>query len=230
MSKITNNKSEPSCAFLGISIGSPYYSRQRIDDYLAWADLKLDHFAFLIGDDIFALTNSVFKKLSLKEAKLAASKKGDNFECMLNKAIKDRISTGQCKSAQNTKIYRWRDLSKKDEYNQYLQAALMDYKTSDKFRQSLREQIWCNLGSRLSVTGISRDFRKVYQTSIRFDNYLLREIAGLITISEHTIYNTEIYPGDDLFIMENVYASEYDHLASILPENKKRSFMKLQLD
>ena len=67
-------------SYLGISIGNPYYSRETIKKYINWSKDNCEKFAFLIGDEIYKYTYSVFKSLDIAEAFERVTKMGDDME------------------------------------------------------------------------------------------------------------------------------------------------------
>ena len=211
----------PASGFLGISLGSPYYSRARIDAYLAWASVNLEKFAFLIGDEIFALTNAVFKDISLERSREIAERKGEDIAIMLERAAAAK--------GLRAHVFRWRDLTRIPQYGVYYRAVRLEYDINERFKSAVRRQVWTNLGSRLAVTGYPPNGLGDNGVSKLLDDYVLHEIAGLVTISEHTAYALEIYPGQDLEILERCYSGEYPRLDAVLPASRKREFLTLHL-
>lgn len=209
-------------AFLGISIGSPYYSRQRIGHYLAYARLKFSSFAFLIGDDIFRFTLAALRGIAIDDALARARTIGDEREVML----RDAIHTAGIHSV----ILRWTAIANIPQYAPLLECLREAYRKNRHFKDGVRKQVFVNLGDRVAETGLSRNSHVDNYASSLFDSYILEEIAGLVTVSEYTPYVTEIYPGRDLQILQQIYKNRFPDISEALPGIKRRRFLQLRID
>jgi tRNA-dependent cyclodipeptide synthase len=209
-------------AFLGISVGSPYYSRQRIDHYLAWAALKYGAFAFLVGDGIAKYTIAATKHLPLVAAAARAAEIGDNLCSMLEDACR--------KCGKAVDIFRWKRVEQIPEYSGLVRAVSAEYSTSAAFKTEVRRQVWRNLGSRIAVLGIAEHESDNSLAAQLCDRYILEEIAGLIAMGEFTGYHLELYPGDDLEILERIYRDEFPAISRALPARRMRRFERLQIN
>lgn len=213
---------DESGAYLGISIGSSYYSKQRIRHYLAYANAVFSHFAFLIGDGIYKFTLAGTKDISLEEATRRAHMIGDERERMLKNIIE--------MSGHAAKVLRWSDVENMPEYNSLLHVVTETYNTNKQFKKLVRKQIFLNLGGRVAEAGLSQDPRFDNDISNLFDTYILEEIAGLITVSEFTQYHLEIYPGKDLIILKKIYQDRFQKISDALPTIRKRQFKQLKIN
>lgn len=212
---------EKAGAFLGISVGSPYYSKQRISNYLSYAKKNFPAFALLIGDVIFRYTLAAFRELTIDEATARACMIGNEREAMLKSLINAETYPFE--------IIRWQDVERLPLYSTILMRAQESMKSSIAFKSMVRKQVFINLGNRVAVTGLSDDPNVDDNVSKLFDAYIVEEIAGLVAISESTKYNLEIYPGDDLRVLESIYQDAFPEFIQVLPSPRKRQFKKLRL-
>lgn len=205
--------------FLGYSLGTPYYSSERISSYASWAKINADKFAILIGDEVYKYTLMALKNLSEEEAKSRALSIGDNAEINIKKVL----------SGMNVTIYRWNDLIDK-KYELIKKKCYEEKNINLIFSHSVRSQAWENLGNRLEVVGACKNSRCNHSVCLNLDDYVINEIAGLITMSEYVGYNLEIYPGKDLDIIVQIYAGDFPRIESVLPKNRRRRFLTLILN
>jgi len=209
-------------AFLGISIGSPYYSADRIHAYLLLAKLRFVRFAFLLGDKISRYSIAATKGMSLPVANQRTQKTTLSLEKMLKRTSED--------IGMSVEIYRWKRVQSIPGYGRILAAVKEEFNTNPVFRACVREQVWINLGSRIAASGVFRDAKVTNRAAKLCDRYIVTEVAGLITMSELTPYELEIYPGEDLKIMEVIYKDEFPIIAKALPKIRKRRFECLRVN
>lgn len=209
-------------AFLGISVGSPYYSKQRIRKYLDYAKKRFNVFAFLLGDEIFRYTLAGLRGISIDEATSRARKIGIERESMLKDLIRNEVFP--------ISVIRWNYIQNIPMYSLMIEAIQLAYRNDISFKEMVRTQIFLNLGDRVEETGLSRDPSIDNDISFFFDSYILEEVAGLITISEITPYSVEIYPGRDLLILQHIYEDKYTEITKALPLKRKREFLQLKID
>lgn len=202
---------------LGVSLGCPYYSKERIKLYLAWAKINCNKFGFLIGDEIYAYTYSVLTAKSLSMSKKVAYKMGDQLVQMISNISYPELSIH---------IFRWNDLKGRI-YNQLFDLISKEYKQNEKFAQLIRDEVWLNLGNRLYGAGVCRDWSCNHKECNTLDLYVLHEISGLITIAEYMNFPVEIYPGKDVTILKNIYRNEFPNIYNKLPKPLKRNFVQL---
>jgi tRNA-dependent cyclodipeptide synthase len=209
-------------AYLGVSVGSPYYSRQRMKHYLSYAEVNCPKFAFLIGDDLYRYTAEALKGLSSQQATERSKIIGSNLTKMLTSLCAD--VTIPCD------IVRWVQLSSMDQYQKLYCAAKLEYENNSKFRSAVRNQIFRNLGDKPSALGVSRNPDVQDHRSRLLEIYILNEIAGLITISEFYGFPLEIYPGSDLAILKPIYRGDFTLIKQLIPSPAKRRFLRLRID
>ena len=206
--------------YLGISLASQYYSKERLRSYLSWASLNCRKFAFLIGDEIYAYTYAALNNCQLQEAFDFAKKLGDQIEkSLLNLAPTNTPAT----------IFRWKDLKIK-KYHSIAKMVISEYNTNKKFALRVREQVWGNIGNNLYAAGACREVGCQHQVCNFLDQYVLYEIPGLIVISEYLGYQTEIYPGPDLSILFELYQGSFSFSDKLIPSPRKRKFVNLILN
>lgn len=213
---------ESAGAFLGISVSSPYYSRQRISHYLTYARLNFPRFAFLIGDEIFRFTLAGLRNMPIDQALARARTIGDEREIMLKEMIRT--------SGFPANVMRWSDVIAVPQYSLFLSCVSKAYQSNQSFKNMVRKQVFINLGERVTETGLPRNPRNDNEMSGIFDSYILEEVAGLITVCEYTPYRTEIYPGRDLRILQLIYNNKYPEITEVLPLVRKRRFLQLRID
>jgi tRNA-dependent cyclodipeptide synthase len=217
---MTFKNSKNDGVYLGISLASQYYSKERLRAYLSWASVNCRKFAFLIGDEIYAYTYSALNNCKLSEAYDLVKKIGDQTEkSLLNLAPTNTPTT----------IFRWDDL-KTEEYYSIMKAVEDEYNSNIKFAMRVRSQVWKNLGNNLYAAGACKEAGCQRQACNLLDKYVLLEIPGLIIISEYLGYETEIYPGPDLSILSDFYKGNFSFINNFFPSPPKRKFMNLILN
>lgn len=215
----TNNTTN---AFLGVSLGKSYYSIQRIKHYLSWAEINFGSFAFLIGDFLYRYTLAGLKGVPLDEAKDRSLQMGEETAQMLTNVSKHaRIPVT---------VLRWNDITSMPEFIRLLHVVNDVARHNVAFQAAVRKQVWLNLGNGVGESGVSEDPVVHNAVSEYFDSYIKEEIAGLITVSEHTEFHTEIYPGRDLEVLENIYKNTYPEISAVLPKNRKRQFTRIYIE
>lgn len=208
-------------AYLGISLGSSSYTRDNFASYLAWANVNTKKFACLIGDDIYALTHSVFHEYPLIKSLRRARSMGDDVASMIER-ISSRVGT-------NIEIYRWRDLHTRKPYRDIVRKVREHYLSSNDFSAVVRYEVEGNLSTRLKrIRSTSSSIDEKLMN--RLDSYVLHEIAGLIVMSEYLGFPIEVYPGKDVEVVKAIYNGDFPVLKKILPSNTKRSFFSLNFE
>ena len=204
--------------FLGISLGANAYTRNAFNSYLAWSKMNADSFACLIGDDIYALTHSVFNRCKLTKSMIIARAMGRDVARSI-----ERLSLA---AGRSTEIYHWRRLKHFGPYGVLKHAAWELYKSDSHFNQAVRNEVKSNITQRLKDHPIEESKENAHLWR-RLDAYVIHEIAGLITMSEYCGYEMEIYPGHDVRIVEAIYRGEFPELKSLLPDLPKRRFQSV---
>ncbi len=208
-------------SYLGISIGNPYYSRDTIKKYINWAKSNCNKFAFLIGDDIYKYTYSVFKSMEISEASKRVINIGDDMEINISRAINDENYKKKCR------IIRWQHLYKLDFYKNLSLILHREFITNSIFKDNIKDQVTYNLSNKLGDLHIADLNIPNYGKNWLYE-YMLEELAGLITMSEYLNYEQEIYPGQDLFVLSNIYQNHYPRIREKLPKILKRMFLSLK--
>ena len=205
-------------AFVGISINSPYFSKENLINYVHYIDginnLGVSELAFLIGDTPYALTYAALNKTSISKSFRIVKDKGDDF---LN-AIRDFL-TKEYGISFNTKIIKWEEVTTCDFYEEIYTKVLQLYQTDINFKNDVRNQVNINLSNKLKNKILNN-----YEYSL-LDYYVIDEIAGLLTMSEYLDYKYEIYPGKDLFILEKITTGVYPIL-----KKYNREFIELKFE
>ena len=206
-----------SSAYLGISLGTNFYSIRRIESYFCWSKIHYDRFSVLIGDWIYAYTHGFFHSSSHRASIGTALAMGDAAAAMCEKAA--------CSSKRPINVIRWNDLRGMHNYKLLLPELFNEYKINREFRADCNSQIILNLGERVSLA--DTDPHRTFHPLVC---YLLHEICGLVVISEYTEYSTEVYPGKDLSIMTNLYGGRYHGLLKYMPNQRNRAFVSLIME
>jgi len=203
-------------AFIGISINSPYFSHQNLLNYVRYIDginnLNVSDLAFLIGDTPYALTHSVLNQISISKSHQIVKNKGKDFVRLINNILEKEVGLSF-----STRVFTWEDITKCDFYNDLYTKTLRLYYNNSEFKKQIRKQVLLNLEKSL----VNKDLNE-FEFSL-LDYYMIDEIAGLLTMSEHFQYQYEIYPGQDLFILEKIIAREFDLL-----DKYNREFIELR--
>ena len=112
--------------FLGVSLGSPYYSNNRIKSYASWAKVNADKFAILVGDEIYKYTLIALKNMTEDEARARAFIVGDDTVTNIERALYNL----------DVAIIRWNDLVC-DAYNEIVKACREEIKNNPIFGHSV---------------------------------------------------------------------------------------------
>ena len=86
--------------YLGVSLGVPFYTKDRIENYLAWAAVNTRRFAILLDDEIFAYTLAIFKDIEISLAREKEKKIGDEMTSWIMEA----------RSKIPFQLFRWKDI------------------------------------------------------------------------------------------------------------------------
>ena len=206
--------------FLGVSLGNPYYSKVNIAKYVDWARSRNNKLAFLIGDDIYKYTHSVLKNSSVKQSEKIANKMGEDMQKNISGVLENK--------SENFEIFRWNDI-KNNYYYKLFHKIESEYLENKDFRAKMLWQIFENLKHKLEKLGVNNRTQIADEKYYNLVVYLMEEISGLITMSEEIGYPVEIYPGKDLFILQQIYSNELNNISNLLPANPQRSFLSIRL-
>ena len=208
-------------AFLGVSLGSRYYSVRRLRLYIHWARTNALSFSFLIGDTIYGLTYSVFNRCSPEDGTKVAVALGDQ--------VVERIQAVMAKESFNARVIRWPELESSPHYRRLHDAFQQRYSESPAFVSAVREEVQTNLNRRLTSEVVSRFESEDRGESWRLlDDYVIAEMAGLITMSEYMGFPLEVYPGPDVTMLQRLYTGGFPNLSDVLPVARHRSFLNLR--
>lgn len=225
MSKYGENISDsswetPPNVILGVSLGRSLYSRRLFRSFGETATESGIDFAFLIGDHLHAYTYSVFHNVELAIARRKM--------WAMSEQVKATIRNATAQLPSNGRIFTWHGVETKAEYRTIGAVVAALYQDSPNFRAEVRKQVWSNLGSRLVGMRCHADSDRHEQTLRCLDEYVLREIPGLITVAEYMDYPILVYPGScDLQILSKIYQGRFAQITEILPAEPKRQFVPL---
>lgn len=211
-------------AFLGISLGRPYYTTERLTAYCAWAKAATERFAFLIGDDLFQFNLRAFKGLAPDEALRRARRKGDDIERQLRRVL----------AAENyhADIVRWRALPEAPRYTAILNECMRLFRADPTFEVAVRDQVFENIGAKAeqSQFPMQAESGGILGEPTPLHMYIIHEIAGLSVMCEDLKYHLKVYPGPELKIIDQIYANQWPSLRSLLPTVTYRGFLRLELE
>lgn len=204
--------------YLGISMGAKYLTTEHFGDYCAWSKINFNRFAFLLGDYIHTFTLQGLAETTVRDAELKCRMMSEQLEKFI-----DRVA-----AAYNIdyEIVSWYDLKELAPYKERLALIESEFEQSAAFRKAVKSQVVQNLGQRALDVGFSVDAPETRITRT-LSTYVLHEIAGLITMSEDVGYHVEVYPGEDLRVLVDIYGGVYKGLQGIVPEVPKREFRRL---
>ena len=200
--------------YIGISPNSNYFSCENIQNYLDYLSSvnkdDVTDVAFLIGDSPYVITYSVLKNVSITFAMEIMDRIGSSKQKCIEKVLKKKVYNF------NVKIIRYKELVNRPFYKKLYNKVVKLYDTNSEFRNDIREQVLHNLKIREELNS---DKLKL------LDLYVLDEIAGLLTMSEDLEYTIEIYPKEDLFILQYIMKGKYNLL-----KRYKREFWQLEFE
>jgi len=168
--------------YMGISICSHYFSKEKLRQIGSWATSNFSQFLFLIGDDIQAYTFSAFKGLDYNIALQKAREIGDQKTVCVKNILRhlpqDKIL-----------ILRWRDIEKEKMYREKEKSVIRCYKDNSIFRNDILRQVASRRELALSENGLTKDSN----VNIRMAaNYVLCEISVMIYLQEYAEPKWEI--------------------------------------
>ncbi len=201
--------------FVGVSLGSKYFSKERIKDYLLWALAHTkEKVAVLIPDKIHAVNHEVRSSYSKERAKNLSFREGEEVK----EIVETILSEIEPEKRSLVNILKWENIETK-EHKSIVKILHKEFKNNINFRNSIIEIVKDSMKSKKLTDS---DYE-------RLAVYPLEELPMLINgiVHNELMYTLLPYPG----------TSKIDYLAIDLQEglsfpevtNKIKTGRKLHL-
>lgn len=213
-------------AFLGVSLGKNFFSKQHIAMYSDWALEWCDRFLIVIDDREERYNYQVFRGFGPAESTTRSLERGKEVERAFRKVLphfgnpnRDRIT-----------LIRSATLFEVPACAAIAEGLVSNFHSDPKFHDDVISQMFTNIGSRIEKwkEGVSEE---IYAEGLeRLANYLLEEIAVTAYLREHGDYAIEVYPGPSLRVVKKLYDGLYPELSKQLELREKHGYIYLDIE
>ena len=207
-------------AFMGVSLGRPFYSKENVEKYLLWANEYCDKFVFILSDDPERWNYEVFKRMGQEDALAFARRVGDEYKrCFQRMINKHDLGTAEVKT--------WRDLfDDNSRYRKILKTFQNHFKEDYEFKEDCIQAVWQNLGQK-----IEKDVKDNKNEVVKYKlvNYLLEELTATVFFIQNS-FPVEINPRKLAKINENIYIHKYDNLSDDLGFSQDWGYVQLNIE
>lgn len=204
------DSSETTKGFMGISIRNRFFTKEVLEEYLAWGSEIFSEFAILLVDDPDMYNLELFKGLpssrALQKARDISENTGHSVQSIINR-----------RGYTNITIVKYQDFEQEPGYQEILNAVDQYVDESEIFKDLLIETIYANIGKRLNEHFQVRDYSEVDKgrAILKLMNYLIGEVAGILYM-HRCGYSIEVDPTPEMRIITEIYYGELRQLATKL--------------
>ena len=175
-------------AFMGVSLGRPFFSKENIEKYFLWADEFCKEFILILADEPEKWNYQVFKNMNEEQALELALKTGEEYKQGFEKIINKH-------SLKDIKVKTWRDLfSNNQQYKETLEKLYRCFERDADFKKDIIETTKNNL--------------KLKNIDEKLSNYLIEEIAATIWFIKNN-FPVEINYNPLAETNKNIYSNKY---------------------
>jgi len=206
--------------FVGISLHNKYFSKRNISTLLKYSYYWVNELLFLVADSLNRYNYMLKFRINEKTAVKKSHIEGEQVLNMLFKIISDNKITKPLIT-----IKKW------DEYVPFISDVQnnLEYllKHNPMFRNDLTILSQKYLKDKIGLDYMDSDSIKISS------KYIIEEMAISIYISEYTKYHCEIYPGEDIGLVNEIYSNKYgtNILNSILNNKlQERQYFSLKFE
>jgi len=196
-------------AFMGVSLGRPFFSKENIEKYFLWASKYCKKFLLILADEPERWNYQVFKNIDKKQALYLALKTGKEYKQGFEKTINKY-------SLKDIKIKTWKELFSNDQQYERILDKLYKYFKRDR-----------NFGEDIIET--TRNNLKLKNIDERLPNYLIEETAAIIWLTKND-FPVEINHNSLAKINKNIYSNKYPKLTKELNLEEKWGYIQLDVE
>lgn len=206
-------------AFMGVSLGKPFYSKENIENYFLWAEKYCKKLILILADEPERWNYQVFKQLPKKESLSFAQKIGEYYKRGFLKLINKN-------SLQDIEVKVWKDLFKRNqEYKRTLSVLRKHFLREGQFREDFIKTIRQNLGRKIKKE-LKGDKEKIIVDVL--SNYLIEELAATIWFIKND-FPVEINPRKLSKLNKNIYIDKYRQLSKDLGLSSQWGYIQLTI-
>lgn len=206
-------------AFMGVSLGKPFYSKENIEKYFLWAEKHCKKFILILADEPEKWNYQAFKRLSKSESLSFAQKVGEDYKRGFLRIINKH-------NLKNIEIKVWKDLFEKNqEYEEILAIFKKHFSENNQFREDCIKTIRQNLGQKIGEE-LEGDKEKIVADIL--SNYLLEELVSTIWFIKNG-FPVEINPRELVELNESIYSKKYEQLSKDLGFSNKWGYIQLTI-
>ncbi len=190
---------------MGVSLSNKTFTRSRVGAIFDWCDRQpAMELLIWLGDDLEAINFEVFKGMAPAGALSRARARGAELQAMFMKAYREK-PTRQCRLAG---VLSQQEIEGDPAYEGTIRetSRLLErlFEGNKAFRDTVLRQVTTNFEAGDKETDRLDDAKL-----IRLADYILGELAVFLGIYKARGRLTEIYPGPNLFVKEELLAGVY---------------------
>ena len=203
-------------AFLGISLGKRFFSKEHTKMYFDWALSNCKDFMLIIDDWEEQHNYKVFKKLRGEEsAKIRALSEGKNKKRAFTKVLNWYPVNQRAK----VKIMCSSELFQNPEHAEILSIRdklVSMFSQNPEFREAIIQSVETSIRGKIEAwkneMKITEKDKQYHEALELLSRYRFEEIAVTIYLREQMGFPTEIYPESAMPVVRNLYEGKYPEL------------------
>lgn len=197
-------------AFLGMSLTQTYFSKERIESYVAWGNANFSKFLLIIDDFEFRHNFEVFDSLSPQAASSKAKSIGREKLRALQKILR-KLNT-----MNETLLVS--DLFENATFIKILSVLTIEAEINQTFKEVLYAQVYTNIGSYIESWLRTHHLNREqfdYSNLQNLSQFILEEVAVSLYVRHVLGFTIEVYPAPEMRIFNTIYT---DKKCQVLPK------------
>jgi tRNA-dependent cyclodipeptide synthase len=210
--------------FFGVGLGNIYYSETNLSLYAKWASENLNHFIFIVADDLERYNIEGFEGIDTKEAVKMAKNKGQ-IKYSIIKKITEKFS--------NVEVKKWKEITGNSNYQKILLTITKYYQSDLEFKEDINQSLWANIKYKLDELQKKVDTKEFNNRFRILVNYSLEEISIIIYLTEFLNYQIKIgHKGERVYdnIVDRIYGNNFPRIFKELKLKNRRGNIYLQVE
>ena len=206
-------------AFMGISLGKPFYSKENIENYFLWAEKHCKKFILILADEPEKWNYQAFKRLTELKSLSFARKVGEDYKRGFLRIINKH-------NLKDIEVKVWKELfDNNQEYEEILSIFKKHFLENNQFREDCIKTIRQNIGQKIEE-GLEGNKDRIVADIL--SNYLLEELAATIWFIKNG-FPIEINPRKLVELNENIYSNKYKQLSKDLGFSNEWGYIQLTI-
>ena len=206
-------------AFMGISLGKPFYSKENIENYFLWAEKHCKKFILILADEPEKWNYQAFKRLTELKSLSFARKVGEDYKRGFLRIINKH-------NLKDIEVKVWKELfNNNQEYEEILSIFKKHFLENNQFREDCIKTIRQNIGQKIEE-GLEGNKDRIVADIL--SNYLLEELAATIWFIKNG-FPIEINPRKLVELNENIYSNKYKQLSKDLGFSNEWGYIQLTI-